>query len=130
MRDEDLKNLPQSIDRWRFAELMHSLGFGPGFQNNLREMSVDYTGVHAVIYATDESGHKYMAHSPEAIEVTDLSEKDPTYVTGSSGPEAAVHEISIPFVGDWEKPDNGGKYAAVTTPEGATPTPNYRGRGA
>lgn len=109
MRDEDLKNLPQSIERWRFAELMHALGFGEGFQDNLRDLEVDYTGIHAVVYATDAEGRKYLAERPEAIPVQDLGEKEPTFVTGSSGREAVTHEISIPFVGRWEKPADPGE---------------------
>lgn len=90
MRDEDLNNLPQSIERWRFAEMLEALGFGEGAQNNLFGFWVDREGVHARVYATGEDGRKYRAA---------VDPDDPMSV-----PEPASHEISIPLVGDWDRP--------------------------
>lgn len=90
MRDEDLRNLPQSVERWRFRQMLEMLGFGTE-QDNLRGFAVSYSGIHAVVYATDEKGLKYMTGT----------EEEPMRPV-----EAATHEIAIPFVGSWEKPIN------------------------
>lgn len=102
MRDEDLKALPQSIDRHRFSELMQEVGFKAGWENHTKEMWLDRDGLHVVVYATDENGKRYFSHTPTEIEVTDLSEKEPQTVRGPDQAEAATHEISIPFTGDWK----------------------------
>lgn len=105
MRDEDLKKLPQSIEASKIVEFLDSLGI------KHTEVYETVIGVRAVVirmYATDENGRRFVGE----------------------GGKAAEHLLTIPYVGSWEKPDNGGKYAAITTPKGATPTPNYRGRGA
>jgi hypothetical protein len=53
------------------------------------------------IYATDERGR--YAVDADLVPVQDLGEKEPTFVRGG-GSHAAMHTISIPFVGGWEKP--------------------------
>jgi hypothetical protein len=101
MRDEDLKALPQSIDRHRFSELMQAVGFKAGWENHTRDLTIDRDGLHVVVYATDADGNRYFTHTPTEIEVTELGEKEPTTVRGADRAEAAVHEISIPFSGWW-----------------------------
>jgi hypothetical protein len=102
MRDEDLKNLPQTIERWRFAEMLEALGFGKDAQNNIRDMSVDREGVHAVVYATDADGKRYFKHTVEQVEVTGPGDTEPVMIDGRTVSEPALHEISIPFVGEWK----------------------------
>lgn len=88
-------------------------------------MAIWPQSVEIEVYATDESGHRY-----RTLEKAEAVQMDGSVSVVDVLGDAARHSISIPIVGPWEKPDNGGKYAAVTRPEGATPTPNYRGRGA
>ena len=94
MRDEDLKNLPQSIERWRFAQMLKELGFGDGAQDDLAKFWVDPRGVHAVVYAKDENGRRFRAGT----------EDDPMRAV-----RAAVHEISIPLSGRWTRPEDDGR---------------------
>lgn len=101
MRDEDLAKLPQVIERSAFGGLMEALGFKPGWQDQTKSIEMTYAGLEIVVYATDENGRKYFV--PEEIELMDLGEREPTTIRGG-GREAAVHEISIPFVGSWTKP--------------------------
>lgn len=113
MRDEDLKALPQSIDRHRFSELMQAVGFKAGWENHTRDLRLDRDGLHVVVYATDADGKRYFHHEPTEIEVTELGEKEPTTVRGPDRAEAAVHEISIPFSGWWTKPEEHDSTAPV-----------------
>lgn len=102
MREQDLNGIPESIEAWKVGELLEGLGFKPGSYKSVAEIVIGPRSVVVQAYATNEKGQKYFAKS-EDVEVTDLSQKDPSYVAGRS--EAAMHMISIPFVGGWEKPN-------------------------
>ena len=102
MRDEDLKNLPQSIEGWRIAELLSGIGITR--YNNVREILIEPRRIQVTVYATDENGRRYVEYRPEDVEVSDLGEKAPGLLPGRSVPMAAEHVISLPFVGSWEKP--------------------------
>jgi len=105
MRDEDLKNLPQSIERWKFLELLEGLGFGPEGHKDLRGFVVSTDAVRAVVYATDENGHRMLTRRMDEIPVTEMGKEDAEFVEGEFLPEAMMHEICIPFVGKWKRPD-------------------------
>jgi hypothetical protein len=79
MRDEDLKNLPQSIERWKVAELLAGLGVAD--HRNVQELRFEPRRIYVRVLATNEKGRHY-----------------------ADGASAAVHEISIPFVGEWTNP--------------------------
>lgn len=96
MRDEDLKNLPQSIEGWRIAELLSALGITE--HRNVREMHVYPTEVQVTVLATGEDGRRLWREIPRDIEVTDLSDAEPSYVAAHPDREPMVHEISIPIV--------------------------------
>lgn len=102
MRSEDLSGIPESIEAWRVGELLEGLGFKPGSYVSVFEILIEPRSIKVKAYATNEEGKRYVVEGDE-IEVTDLGEKDPSYVTGPAQP--AVHTISIPFVGGWEKPE-------------------------
>lgn len=102
MRDEDLKNLPQSIEAWKIKEMLEALGITDW--TNVAEMHVYPREVQVTVYATDADGRKYFAETPTQIEVTDLTESEPSYVAERPDRKPAIHEISIPVVGPWEKP--------------------------
>jgi len=85
MRDEDLKNLPLSIEAWRVREMLEQLGFGPEWKN-VRETRFLPREIQVDVYATTEKGLRYA--------VDDADGK----------PVAAMHHISIPYAGEWDKP--------------------------
>lgn len=101
MRSEDLSGIPESIERWKVGELLEGLGFKPGSYVNVAEIVIGARGATIKAYATDDNGRRYLVED-ELVPVQDLGDKEPTYVRGS-GTYAAMHEISIPFVGSWEK---------------------------
>lgn len=107
MRSEDLSGIPESIEAWRVGELLEGLGFKPGSYKDVAEILIEPRGVVVRVYATNAEGRRYQVEG-EMVEVTGLGEKDPSYVHGPT--QAAMHMISIPFVGGWEKPAqyNGG----------------------
>lgn len=103
MRDEDLKSLPQSTEAWKIKEMLETLGITDW--TNVAEMHVYPREVQVTVYATDADGRRYWVETPTQIEVTDLADPKPSYVAGHPDRKPAVHEISIPIVGPWEKPD-------------------------
>lgn len=74
MRDEDLKNLPQTIAGWQVAEMLKTIGITE--YRNVREVLIETRRIQVTVLATGERGQRYFAE----------------------------HVISIPFVGPWEKP--------------------------
>lgn len=94
MRSEDLSGIPESIERWKVGELLEGLGFEHGSYKNMQEVRIEDRKIYVRVLATDENGRRYL-----------------------EGNEAAVHEISIPFVGGWEKPDPISRCAAVLAPD-------------
>lgn len=102
MRDEDLKSLPQVIEAWKIKEMLEALGITDW--TNVSEMHIYPREVLVTVYATDADGRKYFVETPTQIEVTDLTDPEPSYVAGHPDRQADVHEISIPIVGPWKKP--------------------------
>lgn len=121
MRSEDLSGIPESIEAWRVGELLEGLGFKPGSYKDVAEILIEPRGAVVKVYATNAEGRRYQVEG-EMVEVTDLGEKDPSYVHGPT--RAAMHEISIPFVGGWEKPITKPNYDA---PRCASSTPRRDG---
>lgn len=97
MRDEDLKNLPQSIEPWRVKEMLGQLGITDW--NNVRRMVVLPRSIQVDVFATDEKG-KFLVVAEDGTR------------------EAAQHHISIPLVGSWEKPDEATQACGSHSPEG------------
>lgn len=84
MRDEDLKNLPQSIEGWRVAEMFKQLGISD--YKNVMELTVEPREIRARVLATDERGHPYAVESTEMIPVLDLGQTEPQFVPGGQLP--------------------------------------------
>lgn len=97
MRDEDLKNLPQSIEGWRVREFLDSLGIK---HTDTRRLEIGPTSVEIEVYATDEHGHRMREEVD--IDVTDLSQEKPDTIKGYG--DARVHRITLPLTQVWEKP--------------------------
>lgn len=98
MRDEDLKNLPQSIEGWRVREFLDSLGIK---HTDVKRMEIDWQAVTAEVYATDANGRRVREVSE--IDALDLSGEHST-VQGLGGPK--MHQIVIPLVQVWDIPIN------------------------
>lgn len=95
MRSEDLSGIPESIEAWKVGELLEGLGFKPGSYVNVAEILIEPRSVTVHAYATNEEGKRYLADAE-------------TYTDPKTRSEPAMHEISIPFVGGWEKPATAG----------------------
>lgn len=105
MRSEDLSGIPESIERWKVGELLEGLGFKPGSYKNVAEILIEPRSVTVHAYATNAEGKRYLADAE-------------TYTDPKTRSEPAMHEISVPFVGDWEKPAT----AVETVDEPYTPS--------
>lgn len=79
MRDDELTRVPKSIEPWRVLEFLESLGITP---KDTYETTFGVRAVTVRLYATDETGHRYL---------------------GEDG-NAAEHVVSVQYVGPWEKP--------------------------
>lgn len=84
MRDEDLKNLPQSIEAWRVKEMLEQLGIREW--GNVRRMVVLPRSIQVDVLATDADGRRYL--------VTDEDGRQ----------QAAEHHVTIVLQEPWEKP--------------------------
>lgn len=85
VRDEDLKNLPQTVEAWKVREMLEQLGFGDQWKD-VRRTVILPRSIHVDVLATDETGHRYWVDAEDGTQ------------------QVAEHKISIPFVGSWEKP--------------------------
>ena len=150
MRDDELSRVPKSIEPWRVMEFLRELGITP---EDVYETTIGVREVTVRMYATDEKGRWFRGEdgsaaehvvsvaysgprkkpepqacghvSPEGGEVCELPEAHYFHRNGGTSWPHGETSCASQWAGD-----NGGKYAAITTPKGATPTPNYRGRGA
>lgn len=97
MRDEDLKNLPQSIEGWRIKELLDGIGIK---HTDTRRIKIMPWHVEVEVYATDEAGRRI--RETVDIDVQDLASAEPQTVRGFG--DAKMHRITIPIDQVWDKP--------------------------
>lgn len=58
MRDEDLKNLPRTIDRETFHAALESIGIPKETLKNIKAISADQRYVYLTVYWLDKDGRK------------------------------------------------------------------------